>query len=119
MAMSPPSWALSSVSFPATSPLMTSVLFHSAVCSVLETTYFLMSLMHVAERLVGVLGPVRGPLVVEHAAHQTASAPAKPAPTAAPISSLKYGKCHLSGDSTTPSREMKKFDLILRIARVQ
>src|SRR5919108_1481791 len=44
-----------------------------------------------------------------------ASAVAKPAPTAAPISSSKYGKCHLSGDSTTPSREMKKFDLILRI----
>src|SRR5215212_1546022 len=43
-----------------------------------------------------------------------ASAVAKPAPTAAPISSSKYGKCHLSGDSTTPSRETKKFDLILR-----
>ena len=45
MAMSPPSWALSAASFPAASPLMTSVLFHSAVCSVFETTYFLMSLM--------------------------------------------------------------------------
>src|ERR671922_1230354 len=45
-----------------------------------------------------------------------ASAVAKPAPTAAPISSSKYGKCHLSGDSTTPSREMKKpFDS--RVAR--
>src|SRR5688572_9594102 len=44
-----------------------------------------------------------------------ASVVAKPAPTAAPISSSKYGKCHLSGASTTPSREMKKFDLILRI----
>src|SRR5919109_951626 len=44
-----------------------------------------------------------------------ASAGGKPAPTAAPLSSSKYGKCHLSGDSTTPSREMKKFDLILRI----
>src|SRR5215204_3027857 len=44
-----------------------------------------------------------------------ASVVAKPAPTAAPISSLKYGKCHLSGASTTPSREMKKFDLILRM----
>lgn len=43
-----------------------------------------------------------------------ASVVEKPAPTAAPISSSKYGKCHLSGDSTTPSREMKKFDLILR-----
>src|SRR5574341_1669048 len=29
------------------------------------------------------------------------------APTTAPISSLKYGKCHLSGDSITPSSEMK------------
>ena len=44
-----------------------------------------------------------------------ASVVAKPAPTAAPISSSKYGKCHLSGDSTAPSRDMKKFDLILRI----
>src|SRR5215208_218572 len=44
-----------------------------------------------------------------------ASVVAKPAPTAAPISSLKYGKCHWSVDSTTPSREMKKFDLILRM----
>src|SRR5437763_16662030 len=43
-----------------------------------------------------------------------ASAVANPAPTAAPISSSKYGKCHLSGASTTPSREMKKFDLIFR-----
>jgi hypothetical protein len=32
---------------------------------------------------------------------------------AAPISSLKDGKCHLSGDSTTPSSEMKKYDTIL------
>src|ERR687885_2700349 len=38
----------------------------------------------------------------------------RPAPPAAPISSSKYGKCHFSGDSTTPSRDMKKFDLILR-----
>src|SRR5215210_1930802 len=45
-----------------------------------------------------------------------ASVVAKPAPTAPPISSSKYGKCHLSGDSTTPSREMKKFDLILRMS---
>jgi hypothetical protein len=30
--------------------------------------------------------------------------------------SSKYGKCHLSGASTTPSREMKKFALILRRA---
>ena len=43
-----------------------------------------------------------------------ASAVSKPAPTAVPISSSKYGKCHLSGASTTPSREMKKYDLILR-----
>src|SRR5207302_3113033 len=34
-------------------------------------------------------------------------------PITAPISSLKYGKCHLSGDSTTPSREMKKLATIL------
>jgi hypothetical protein len=37
-------------------------------------------------------------------------------PMASPISSLKYGKCHLSGDSTTPSREMKKLATILPIA---
>src|SRR5918992_3888172 len=43
-----------------------------------------------------------------------ASAVAKPAPTTSPISSSKYGKCHLSGASTTPSSEMKKCDLILR-----
>jgi hypothetical protein len=43
-----------------------------------------------------------------------ASEPAKPAPTTSPISSSKYGKCHFSGASTTPSREMKKCDLILR-----
>ena len=33
-----------------------------------------------------------------------------------PIASSKYGKCHLSGDSTTPSREMKKFETILPMA---
>src|SRR5919106_1329036 len=38
-----------------------------------------------------------------------------PRPTAAPISSLKYGMCHWSGASTTPSRDMKKFDTILPI----
>src|SRR5918994_6864421 len=38
-----------------------------------------------------------------------------PAPIAASISSLRYGKCHCSGDSTTPSSEMKKFDTILPI----
>src|SRR4028118_2109572 len=27
------------------------------------------------------------------------------APTASPISSLKYGSCHLSGDSATPSSD--------------
>src|ERR687893_2007819 len=43
-----------------------------------------------------------------------ASVVAKPAPTASPISSSKYGKCHWSGASTTPSSEMKKCDLILR-----
>src|SRR5215210_3932158 len=34
-----------------------------------------------------------------------ASAVAKLSPTAWPISSLKYGKCHLSGDSITPSSD--------------
>ena len=38
-----------------------------------------------------------------------ASVVAKPPATAAPIWSSKYGKCHLSGDSTTPSSEMKKY----------
>src|SRR5215213_235141 len=33
------------------------------------------------------------------------SAVAKLSPTAWPISSLKYGKCHLSGDSITPSSD--------------
>ena len=33
----------------------------------------------------------------------------------APIFSSKYGKCHLSGDSTTPSSEMKKLETIFPI----
>ena len=45
IAMSPPSRALSSRSLAAGSPLRTSVFFHSAACSVLETTYFWMSLI--------------------------------------------------------------------------
>ncbi len=49
--------------------------------------------------------PIRNALVV-----------AMPCPTIAPMSSSKYGKCHLSGDSTTPSSEMKKFETILPIA---
>src|SRR6478609_11669966 len=36
-----------------------------------------------------------------------------PEPTIRPISSSKYGKCHWSGRSTTPSMEMKKFETIL------
>src|SRR3990170_3501355 len=36
-----------------------------------------------------------------------------PLPMAASISSLKYGKCHWSGASTTPSSDMKKFETIL------
>ena len=36
-----------------------------------------------------------------------------PEPTIWPISSSKYGKCHWSGRSTTPSIEMKKFETIL------
>src|SRR5689334_2488210 len=39
-----------------------------------------------------------------------------PASTAAPIWSSKYGKCHWSGDSVTPSSEMKKLETILAIA---
>jgi hypothetical protein len=38
----------------------------------------------------------------------TVSAVPRVAPTAAPISSLKYGKCHWSGASTTPSSEMNR-----------
>src|SRR4051812_43382758 len=40
-----------------------------------------------------------------------------PAPTTLPISSSKYGKCHWSGRSTTPSIEMKKFDTIFAMIR--
>ena len=43
--MSPPSWALRSVSFWATSPLMISVFCHSAACRLSETTYFLIGLI--------------------------------------------------------------------------
>ena len=35
--------------------------------------------------------------------------------TAAPISSLKYGKCQSSGSSTTPSSEMNRPAMILRM----
>src|ERR687887_2560601 len=38
-----------------------------------------------------------------------------PLPTAVPISSSKYGKCHSLGHSTTPSSDMKKFETILPI----
>ena len=44
---------------------------------------------------------------------RSASLVAMALPTASPISSLKYGKCHWSGASTTPSSEMKKLDTIL------
>src|SRR5437868_2983243 len=40
-----------------------------------------------------------------------ASLPAISVPTAAPISSLKYEKCQVSGASTTPSRAMNRPDL--------
>lgn len=46
-----------------------------------------------------------------------ASAVVVPSSTAAPISSLKYGKCHSCGDSTTPSSEMKKLDTIFPMMR--
>jgi hypothetical protein len=60
------------------------------------------------------LGPVRGPLVVENAAHQQGIRAGEAGVNRGPISSSKYGTCHLSGDSTTPSREIKTYDLILR-----
>ncbi|MGH3571399.1 MAG: hypothetical protein ACRDR6_19100 [Pseudonocardiaceae bacterium] len=44
---------------------------------------------------------------------RNAAADAIPSPMIVPMASSKYGKCHLSGDSTTPSREMKKFETIL------
>jgi hypothetical protein len=39
-----------------------------------------------------------------------------PAPGQVGVLQEHHGKCHLSGDSTTPSREMKKYDLIFRIS---
>ena len=45
MAMSPPSWALISVSFSATSPLMSSEFCHSAACRLVERTYFFIEFM--------------------------------------------------------------------------
>jgi hypothetical protein len=45
MVMSPPSWALMSVSFWATSPLMISKFCHSDAYRLLETTYFLIEFM--------------------------------------------------------------------------
>jgi hypothetical protein len=43
--MSPPSMALTAVSFRAASPLMISEFCQSAVCRLLETTYFLIEFM--------------------------------------------------------------------------
>src|SRR5436190_24364146 len=44
-----------------------------------------------------------------------ASLPDIIAPTAAPISSLKYGNCQVSGACTTPSSEMNRPDLMVPI----
>ncbi len=96
-----------------TSPGTTVELFQVGSVSELETTYFGMSLKYDANGssvLSGqyaahssyIVRPIRNALLVS-----------MPAPMTAPISSLKYGKCHWSGDSTTPSREMKKFATIL------
>jgi hypothetical protein len=69
MAISPPSWALMSVSFWATLPLMISSSATPPPTGCWDDV--LLDRVHdVAERLVGMLGPVRGPLVVEDAAHQ-------------------------------------------------
>src|SRR5829696_8502133 len=51
------------------------------------------------------LRPEGRPLLVEHAAHEHGVRGGHRRPIASPIWSLKYGKCHLSGDSTTPSSD--------------
>src|SRR4051794_29439287 len=47
------------------------------------------------------------------------SAAPRLASTAAPISSLKYGKCHWSGASTTPSRAMNRPAVIFLMVRLR
>src|SRR4029079_9659266 len=86
----------------------------SADVSVVESTYFFMPFMTSPNGSSACSGQSDAHSPQSTPPMSIASEPAKPAPTAAPISSSKYGKCHLSGDSTTPSREMKKWALILR-----
>jgi len=60
------------------------------------------------------LGPVRGPLVVQDAAHEQGVGDGEAGADGGSHLVIEIWKCHVSGASTTPSREMKKFDLILR-----
>src|SRR5215213_6042494 len=74
---------------------------------VVETTYFLTPFICAAT------GFSSGSCFGQNAAHSSqrtrpmsmASEAAIAAPIASPIWSLKYGKCHFSGDSTTPSSD--------------
>jgi hypothetical protein len=83
---------------------MISEFCQSAACRLPVTTYFLIEFITSPNGWSACSG--------QYAAHSSystrpirlASVVAKPAPTASPISSLKYGKCHWSGASTTPSR---------------
>src|SRR3954467_3101833 len=104
---------------PATSPEISVVLFHVASFSVFETTYFGMVLMNDAN---GTSSPWAGQYS-DHWLYSTRPIrnpeySALASPMAAPISSLKYAKCHWSGASTTPSRDMKKFATILVTGRL-
>jgi hypothetical protein len=77
---------------------MISEFCHSAACRLLDTAYFLIEFMTSPKRLVGMLGPVFGPLVVEDAAHQHGVSGGEASADRVPHSSSKYRKYHFSGD---------------------
>jgi len=83
--------ALMPTSFWATFPLMISVFCHSAACRLLETTYFLIEFMTSPNGSSACSGQYAAHWSYRTRPMSRASAMAKQALTAAPISSSKYG----------------------------
>jgi hypothetical protein len=63
--------------------------------------------------VVGLPWPERGELFVRDASHTIAEADSSLAARSRPISSLKKGELHCSGDSITPSSDMYVYEYSL------
>src|SRR5881296_3493625 len=108
MTMSLPGCCFSFETSAARSPLTRCELFHSSFFKVLEATYLGMPLNRSAKPSGSLrLGHAAKPSYVTRP-RRSASEEKVSSCLNFPISSFQYGKDHFSGDSTTPSSDMKR-----------